>query len=147
MWITLTADDLKQGLSGPEVSALSTAALASGQGDPLPAVVLDVIREVRGYISAHPSNVLGAGDTIPDTLKATAIARVRFEAFTRLPVKESLLTEARQKANEAALQRLRDVARGMFAIQEPTTPDPVQQTGPAVSLVRPGRASETFSPL
>lgn len=135
-WVTLTSDDLSRGLTGPESTAVKTAALGAGQGDPVPGIIADVVAEIRGYVAANKANILGAGATIPDKLRAAAISRLRFEAFTRLPVGRNLLTEDRVKANEAAISLFRDVAAGRFAIDEPTTPSDESVPSPRPSFTR-----------
>jgi hypothetical protein len=121
-WITLTTDDVLRSLTESEHEAVQTAAVSAGQDDPLGAVITDVIREIRGYVAGNASNTLGTGATIPDELKGAALSRIRFEAFTRLPVGRALLTEDRVAANNSATQLLRDVAAGRFAIVQPVTP-------------------------
>jgi hypothetical protein len=117
-WITISEDQVVTKLSGPEAAALKAAALKTDQEDPLPAVIEQVVREVRGYVAACERNKLGAGSTIPDELQGAAISRIRFELATRLPV-ASLLTDDRRRANEQALTLLRDVAACRFAIVAP----------------------------
>jgi hypothetical protein len=133
-WITLTSDDVKRSLSGAELGALRTAALASGQTDPLPTVIADVVNEIRGYIAACDRNTLGEGATIPDKLKNAALSRIRYEAFTRLPVTRGLLTQDRVDANSAAIALLRDVAGCRFAIEEPTTASTESISAPSPSV-------------
>lgn len=149
MWITLTTDDVLSSLSGAEKTAVQTAAKAGGQGDPLAAIVSEITNEVRGYIAARTSNQLSATLTeIPDELKRAALARVRFEAFTRLPVGRSLLTEDRVAANDAAIALFRDVAAGRFSIVQPTIASTAAvASGNAVRLVRSGTARHDFSGL
>lgn len=147
-WVTLTADDLLRSLTGPEKSAVSAAALASGQDDPVPAILNDVIDEVRGYIAANSQNRLGLTGTIPEKLKITTLNRARYEALTRLPVSKAILTEERAKANADARQVLRDVAAGRFQVEEPTEPHPEEGGGPAVRLVRnPSTTRHPFAGL
>jgi hypothetical protein len=138
-WTTLNSDDLLRGLTGAERSALQTAALGSGQADPLPGIIADVVAEARGYIAANKANVLGEGNTVPEKLRAALIARVRFEAFTRLPVGRSLLTEDRVKANEAAVALLRDVAAGRYAIEEPAVASAEVISAPGPKFTKPVR--------
>jgi hypothetical protein len=145
-WIVLTADELLRSLTGPEKAAVSTAALAAGQTDPVPAIVEDVINEVRGYIAAHPSNALGLSGTIPEKLKIATLSRARYEALTRLPIGRSILTEDRVKSNESARTLLRDVAAGRFQIEEPTEVHPTESGGPGVRLVRnPSTSTHPFA--
>lgn len=117
-WITLTTDDLNRSLAGPEKAALRTVAV-EGADDPLETIIAEVINEVRGYVAGNRANTLGAGATIPDKLKSAALARIRFEAFSRLPVGRSLLTEDRVEANRSAIRLLERVSEGKFAIEEP----------------------------
>ena len=119
-WITLTESDVLTRLSGPELSALKTAALGAGQGNPLPEVIAQVVREVRGHVAACDRNRLGEGQTIPDELLGAALNRIRYELVTRLPV-ASLLTDARREANRDATALLGRVAACQFAIVAPAT--------------------------
>jgi phage gp36-like protein len=133
-WITLVEADVVSRLSSPETAALKSAALATGQADPLAEIVSQVIQEVRGYVAAHRANQLGAGETIPDRLKSAALALIRWRLVNRLPVK-GLLTEERAREREEAITLLRDVAAGRFAIDAPTTlTDEVESaTAPAIT--------------
>ena len=133
-WITITEALVTSKLSGPELAALKSAALATGQSDPLVEVIAQIVTEVRGYVGASARNTLGEGATIPDELLGAAISRIRFELATRLPV-ASLLTTARTEANTQALDRLRDAAAGRFAVIQPTTVAAAQAGGPAVQIV------------
>lgn len=145
-WISVTAAELLRTLTGPEKQAVSTAALASGQADPVPGILADVVHEVRGYIAANTRNTLGLAGTIPEKLRLVTLSRARYEALTRLPIGRSILTEDRVSANDAARQLLRDVAAGRFQIEEPTTPDTSESTGPGVRLVRnPSTSAHPFS--
>ena len=141
MWITLTESAVLTRLSGPELTALKTAALGTGQTNPLTEVITQVVREVRGYVSASTRNRLGTGETIPDELSAAALSRIRFELATRLPV-ASLLTDARREANRDAIALLRECAAGRFTLVAPETEAADQAanaSGPAVSTSNPTR--------
>lgn len=133
-WITITEAHLLTRLSGPEKAALNSAALQALQTAPLPEIISQVTREVRGYVGACTRNTLGAGETIPDELLGIAIDRIRFDLAGRLPV-SSLLTEDRRTANANALSTLRDVAACRFAVVGPDTPATAQAGGPATELV------------
>jgi hypothetical protein len=134
-WITLTEAGVQTKLSGAELVALKTAALAVGQTNPLPEVLTLVTREVRGYVAANSKNVLGAEGTIPDELESAALNRIRYELATRLPV-ASLLTQARTDANTAATALFKEVAADRFRIVPPVTEATEQAaTGTAVQVV------------
>jgi len=130
MWITITETDIITKLSGPELAAMKAAALQAAQTNPLPDVISQVVKEVRGYVAACATNVLGAGETIPDELRGAVISRVRYELATRLPV-ASLLTDDRRKANSDALTLLRDAAACKFAIVSPATPTTEEISNPS----------------
>lgn len=121
-WQTITSTNVKTRLAGAELTALQTAALATGQTDPLVDVIAQVVDEVRGYISANPKNTLGAAATIPAKLLGAALAIIRYRLATRLPAK-SFLTEDRVKENDAAIRLLEQVAANKFAIEDPTSGD------------------------
>jgi hypothetical protein len=131
-WITLTEANILTKLSGPEIAAMKTAALQAAQANPLPEVITQVVREIRGYVRGCGSNTLGEGETIPDELLGAAISRIRFELATRLPV-SSLITEDRRTANSNALALLRDVAACKFFVVTPATPTTEQASTPSPS--------------
>lgn len=133
-WITLTETNLITKLSGPEIAAMKTAALQSGQTNPLPGIITQIVREVRGYVAGCSANTLGDGETIPDELEGAAINRIRYELATRLPV-PSLLTKAREDANSAAVALFRDTAACRFKIVPPTEAAPAEEQ--AASVVSP----------
>jgi phage gp36-like protein len=133
-WITLTEDSFLEQITGAEANAIKTAALASGQGEPLTNTLLKIVQTVRGYVAANAQNKLGEGSTIPQELESAAVSIARYTALNRLPVK-SLLTETRISEYKDALTLLRDVAAGRFAIEQPTTESEQVISGPAVEIV------------
>lgn len=122
-WITPAESDLVARLSGPELAAYRSAALKSGQGDPLAQVLSGVVGEVRGYVAGNKSNQLGAGATIPSELLDAAMALVVLRLATRLPIN---LTDARKTSAADAQTLLRRVADGSFYVSSAATPDPEQ---------------------
>jgi hypothetical protein len=134
-WIIIAEADVISKLSGPELAAMKTAALQAAQGDPLPEVISQVTKEIRGYVAACSVNSLGDGATIPDELLGFAINRIRYELATRLPV-ASLLTTARTDANSQAITALRDVAACKFKVIPPTTPAAEQAGGTDAVIVK-----------
>ncbi len=135
-WITLTSDDVRRCFAGPELTALQSVALGVGQSDPTTEVLAQITNDVRGYVAGCARNTLGEAGTIPEELKAAALALVAVELCGRLPVK-SFLTEGRKTAAENALTKLRDVAACRFAIVPPVTAAPAaeQAGGGAAELV------------
>lgn len=135
-WITLAEADVLTKLAAPELAAMKTAALGAGQANPLPEVITQVVREVRGYVAACDRNRLGEGATIPDELLGAAISRIRFELATRLPV-ASLLTDARREANRDALTLLSRVAACTFVLEQPAAVSPEVSAAPAAPRITP----------
>ena len=84
-WITLSTEDIRSRLAAAELSALSSAALAEGQSDPLPEVITQVVDQIRGSIAGNQQNTLGPSGTLPERLKSAALNIIRFELATRLP--------------------------------------------------------------
>ncbi len=126
-WVTLTENDVERALSGAELAAFKTAALATGQEDPLPGILASVVREVRGRVAACQRNKLGPDGTIPDECEAHALSMIAFRLINRLPGMSKFL-EARQKASDDAAQFLRDVALCHVAITQPEE-ESAEETG------------------
>jgi hypothetical protein len=132
-WITLTAADLEARLAGAELTALKTKGLSAGQADPIPEILDQVTKEVRGHVAACTHNQLGAGATIPEELKSAALDMARYRVIDRLPV-PSLMTEARRTANRDARRLLELVAGCQFTIEQPATPSTASTAGPAAQV-------------
>jgi hypothetical protein len=137
MWIPLTEPAVLSKLSGPELAAMKTAAIASGQANPLPEVIAQVTREIRGYAAACSKNTLGPSATIPDELLGAAINRVRYELATRLPV-ASLLTQVRQDANRDALRMLERASECKVTLEQPAVASTEKLSSTGAKLIRPG---------
>jgi phage gp36-like protein len=132
-WREITVGDVRTRLTGAELAACQSAALADGQTDPLPEIIIAVVDEARGYIAAGGS-ALGAAGTLPSKLISAALAMIRYRLATRLPIK-SLLTDERKTENSDAIRLLERVADSKFLIEEPleldhevsSAPDPQVQ--------------------
>jgi hypothetical protein len=128
-WITLTEAAVASRLAAKELAAIKTAATSPGQEHLLSEAIAQVVREVRGYVAACPSNTLGPDGTVPDELELAALNRIRYELATRLPV-ASLLTQARTDSNTAATAIFKEVAACRFKLVQPVQPG----TQPSASL-------------
>lgn len=128
-WIELTQAKVQTRLSGPELEALESSALADDQDSPLTDIITGVVKEVRGYIAACAKNILGEGETIPEALEHAALAMIRFRLATRLPDLGLLSTE-RNDENKEALQLMREVAACRFSIEKPTDEDDEERPSP-----------------
>lgn len=132
-WITITPELILGKFAGAEDEAARSAALATGQADPVPDLIEQITREVRGYVAACGRNQLGPAGTIPDELLGAALNRLRFEMAGRLPG-GSLMDEDRRTANANALSMLRDVAACRIAVVQPDTVSPEVVSGAAVQV-------------
>lgn len=135
-WINITEAYVQTRLTGAEVTALKTVALASGQTDPLPEIVEQVVDEVRGHVAAG-GNTLGSASTIPEKLLSAALAIIRFRLTTRLPKFTS--DDNRRREYEDAVRLMERVADGKFRVEEPIVEDTEESSGPSPSTSKPDR--------
>lgn len=133
-WISLDDDSITSALTGPELDALRTAALESGQPDPVNAVLQQVARLVRGKCAAG-GIAQGTGLAIPDELILAAVAIVRFTALSRMPGMVFLQDDWRKTAYSDALKLLDQVADRKFYVVPAITEAPdEEQAGAAVPI-------------
>lgn len=130
-WVQITETDVRDRLSGPELAAYKSAALASGQTDPLPGIIAQTVDEVRGYIAAAGNVSLGDGTTVPGKLVSATVAIVRWRLITRLPLNSAALLETRKQEYQDALRLLEQTAAGKFLVEEPTTAAAEQVSTPS----------------
>ena len=121
-WQTITEDDVRARLSGPELAAYKTAALATSQTDPLPEVISQTVAEVRGYIAACERNTLEEGETVPSKLVSATVAIIRYRLITRLPLNAASLLETRRDEYKDAVALLKEVAACRFLVEESVNP-------------------------
>ncbi len=120
-WITLVADDLNDYLVGAQVTALRTAALSPGQGDPVTEAIEDITAEVRNHVASCSSYILSNDPaTIPPELKRHALALVIEAAQPRLKLK---LSEDQVRAATRAWTILGKVAKCDYTVSTPTDPE------------------------
>jgi phage gp36-like protein len=123
-WTAITATDLQTRLTGGELTALRTAALSSGQTDPLPDILSRAIDECRGYLAARPGGSMGEAGTLPVQIHGAALDIARYRLCTRLSLGklgETFLPEARYNEYKDALALLRDVQAGKCIVEAPDT--------------------------
>lgn len=135
MWISITSDNLKQCITGPEYNAFTTAALNTSQdaGTLVADAIARTVAEIRGYVGASKVNTLGEDGTIPGELEDTALVLVICKIITRLPGLKRTL-ERFETMQDNAMKRLGDVAADRFAIVQPTTAAPSDEQ-PAVATI------------
>lgn len=86
-WISITAEDLNAAKLAPLITALRTAALADGQGDPVDSITTGVISRVRRMIAACRTNQVDADTSkIPESLKELVCRLIIIAAKNRLEI-------------------------------------------------------------
>jgi hypothetical protein len=117
-WITITEDDLRSAITGPEDSAIRTAALADGQADPYESAKAQVTAMFRNAIRSGPGNQLDPDEsTLPAAAIFHAVAKLRYRLLTRFA--SELLDDDRRTENKEAESWLKDVRRGIEKIEQP----------------------------
>lgn len=136
-WNTITIADVQLKLAAAEYSSVTTASLPDGKtgSDIVNEEITNAIQEVRGYVAGRVANVQGEGSTVPDELRDTTLALIRYRVFTRLPGMKKLLDELRVKEYDEALRKLRDVAAGRFRLVNPETPAAEQAGGSSIQVI------------
>jgi hypothetical protein len=120
-WITITEADLLEALSGDELAAYRSAALALDQPDPVAEMMVKVTNYIRGRVGGCAKNVPGPAGTIPDELLDAACALLA----VRIPNRVGRSPKAgRADAAKDAVDLLKDVAACRFAIVAPETAAP-----------------------
>lgn len=140
MWQIITSDDVKTRLAGPELAAYSSAALAAGQADPLPAIIAGVAQEVRNGIAQNAQNRLADGSTVPAGALHHALAMIRYRLISRLPVK---ITEERRLEYEDALRWL---GRKPL-VEQPDTEAAEQVNATSMETIQPGNSGASRQDL
>lgn len=144
-WITLTVADLRAYLVGAQITALQTAALGSGQSDPVEDIIDEIVGGVRLAIASCDHNVLSAtADSIPPELKAEACALIIEAAQPRLKLK---LSDDQKDAANNARRKLERIAECKLKVSTPADPETTEtaQKNNGVSVVksRPQKAGPT----
>ncbi|MEI7912720.1 MAG: hypothetical protein WCK77_24095 [Verrucomicrobiota bacterium] len=116
MWLTLTAADVSAQLSDAE-SAAVLAAL--GANTKLPALVANVIQQIRGDIRAGGYAMDATTTTLPAELLNDAVAIIRWKLLMALPGCEYLMTPERKDENKEARGKCRDIAARKRQVELP----------------------------
>lgn len=134
-WITVTEAHLKTRMSGPELSGFRTAALASGQADPVASQIAQTVDLVRGYILACDNNALGPAGTVPEKLLGVTLDLLVVEVEKRCAGKLIDPQGHRAESARTAMSILRDVAACRFVIDLPETEDtePTASSTPTIT--------------
>ena len=121
-WITLSPDRVKTRLTAMELEAIQASMTKTGDLDPLPDLVSQVVLEIRGYISGS-GRKLNVGITLPESLVNCALSRIRYELANTIP-NSTLMTPERVRENDAALALLKMIKLEGFIPESATDVDP-----------------------
>lgn len=130
-WKILTEEDVLTVLSGPELDAYRSKALATGQTDPVEPTLSQITQLVRGHVAACGRNRLGVGESVPSELVAPALDLVA----VRLPQRVGITpTAGRRELSMAAIAILERVVTCELQITPPDEPDTTVSTGPLPTI-------------
>jgi hypothetical protein len=126
-WIAITQSDLEDAKVAALVDALRTSALATGQTDPAPRVIADVVTEMRGQIGNH-NRVDSDATKIPASLKPIAVLLILFALKNRL---EIALTEDERTEQRRCHEQLNRIEDGKRQVETPDSPEeaPLERKG------------------
>jgi hypothetical protein len=119
-WITLTVTALNDAKAATLISAVQTTSLASGQGDPIPALISQIVEELRGAIGfSGKYGVSETEGTIPPNLKDMAVQKIVRICKRRL---EQTLNQDDRDDEASYQKRLDYIRRGEWPIDQPDDP-------------------------
>lgn len=139
-WTAITEADLKDAKVAALIDAFSTAALGSGQTNPVPGVIANVVARIRSEIKGCSKNVLDADPAkIPADLKSLACRMIVRECQSRLrmPLKDDEKEEWRQDVRY--LERIAACEVPVAAPDNPEASPTVQNAAPVPSIAAPRR--------
>lgn len=139
-WTTITEADLKDAKVAALVDAFKTAALGSGQTDPIPGVILNVVARVRAEIKGCSRNVLDVDTTkIPADLKSLVARMIvrELQSRLRLPLKDDEKEEWRQDVRY--LERIAACEIPVAVPDDPETTATTQEASVSPATRRPSR--------
>ena len=142
-WITLTASDLNDVKVAALVTAARTAALASGQSDPVDRVIAEVTQRIRTEIAAKGVHRTDTDTTkIPSSLRSLAARMIVRQLQSRLKIQ---LTEDERTEQKNDLRYLERIAANEVAVETPDNPvTPQIESGVGAQFVaKPRRTTRT----
>lgn len=143
-WITPTEDDILTRCSGPELDAFRTAALATGQADPIAALITSTVNMMRGYIAQCPNVDMTTKDegTIPES-GLFAFLDIIVPTIQGRPAGAVIEGSGniRIDARSDAMKWLRDAAKCLIAVDEVPPPDAPGAPIPSPRLKTRSRAN------
>lgn len=138
LWITLSSTALNDAKAAQLIAAVQNTCLASGQTDPVPNLISQVVEELRGAIGFSGKYQVSATDsTIPPNLKDMAVQKIIRICLRRI---NQTLTQDDRDDETSYQKRLDLIRRGDWPIDQPDDP---LDASPSTPL---GRVSEVTAP-
>lgn len=128
-WIALVTDEVLQSPHATIVAAARTKALASGNPDPLPGLIANVVLAIRRKIESNRRNVPDADATkIPGSLRGLAIDLAAFDLITGY---RQDLTDAQAEIRREHWKNLNRIADGTDVVELADNPIGAAESQPA----------------
>jgi len=139
-WITIATADLNDAKAAQLISAVSSNALASGQQDPVPALISMIVEELRGAIGySGKYGVSATPSSVPPNLKDMAVQKIVRICKRRL---EQTLTQDDRDDETTYQKRLDYIRAGNWPVDQPDDPlgtAPSTPMGKVSSITAPAR--------
>src|SRR5437762_12285350 len=114
-WIVISVTDLYPFLVAPQLNALRTAALATGQSDPFTDLLPICAGRVRDYIVSNPRNELSeTPNSVPPGTCVWCLCWLMIEAL-QVRIAALKLTEEQKKEIQNAQHELEEIRRAVAA--------------------------------
>lgn len=141
-WTSISATDLQDTKAAALVDACRTAALGSGQADPVPGIILNVIARIRAEISGCRNNVLDADTTkIPNDLKSLGCRMILREAMSRI---QQPLNDDEREEQRNDLRYLERIAACDVPVAAPDDPIATEEVQSGAGTPRLTARTRTF---
>lgn len=126
-WTKITIADIASYQAGAIVNAFQTKAKASGQGDPIPEAISNIVLKIRADIKSGGFDVDSDESKIPAELKPDAVALVVEFAKQRL-AGALKMSDGEIRLADSVRTRLDKIAEGKIKPSLPDNPEPAAAT-------------------
>jgi hypothetical protein len=140
-WVSIATADLEDTTLEKLVTALRTKALGTGQTDPSPRIIADIVKEVRRKVASCRNNTVDTDETtVPASLKRLTVDLVIFEMMARLRMPLSTDDDKKLSRHTRTLDRIASCEDVVEQADTAETPE-VQSTAGTPSISNEGRVA------
>lgn len=118
-WRLPTAGDIQSTISAPEYQTFTNTLLSTGQPDPVPALMDEVVNLIRDNIRTGRRTPLGVAGTLPGGVFWVFVNIVRYQLFSRTSSVPEPMEKA-EKAFDKAMDYLTEIREGKVEVIRPT---------------------------